>query len=235
MGYFLSAVLLLVVTGMYCWWIFLPHKELPLFTKKRILCIGDSITFGAGVVPMRWRDSYPAILQQKLGHEYQVLNYGISGATMQLSSDKPYSQIFMDAAEKTEPEICILMLGTNDSKPYNWNPESFTKDMAKRVVRIQDFPSAPKIILAIPPAAFGNPIAYGINDDIIREQIRPILMEYGKAKQLQVIDLYQETKAHPEWFTDGVHPNREGNQRIAEIAYRKLQEILTEGEIKHGD
>ena len=85
--------------------------------------------------------------------------------------------------------------------------------------------------MAIPPAAFGNPIAYEINDDITREQIRPILMEYGKAKQLQVIDLYQETKAHPEWFTDGVHPNREGNQRIAEIVYRKLKEILVEGEI----
>lgn len=235
MGYFLSAVLLLVVTGMYCWWIFLPHKELPLFTKKRILCIGDSITFGAGVVPMRWRDSYPAILQQKLGHEYQVLNYGISGATMQLSSDKPYSQAFVDAAEKTKPEICILMLGTNDSKAHNWNPESFAKDLNKRISRIQSFSSAPKIILVIPPAAFGNPIAYEIDDDIIREQIRPILIQYAKAKRFQVIDFYQETKAHPEWFPDGVHPNRKGNQRIAEIAYRKLKEILTEGEIKHGD
>lgn len=82
----------------------------------------------------------------------------------------------MDAAEKTKPEICILMLGTNNSKPYNWNPESFAKDMAQRVARIQDFPSAPKIILAIPPAAFGSPIAYEIDDDIIREQIRPILI-----------------------------------------------------------
>ena len=230
MGYFLSAVLLLVVTGMYCWWIFLPHKELPLFTKKRILCIGDSITFGAGVVPMRWRDSYPAILQQKLGHEYQVLNYGISGSTMQLSSDKPYSQPYVDAAEKTEPEICILMLGTNDSKPHNCNPASFVKDLNQRVARIQSFPSAPRIILAIPPAAFGNPIAFEIDNDIIREQIRPILMQYAKANRLQMIDLYRETKTHPEWFPDGVHPNREGNQRIAEIVYRKLKEILMEGE-----
>lgn len=231
----LSAAALLALTGIYCWWIFLPQRELPRLDKKRILCIGDSITFGAGVVPMRWKDSYPAILQKKLGHEYQVLNYGISGATIQLSSDKPYSRAFVDAAEKTNPEICILMLGTNDSKPHNWNPESFAKDMAQRVVRIQDFPSAPKIILAIPPAAFGSPIAYEIDDDIIREQIRPILIQYAKAKRFPIIDFYQETKAHPEWFTDGVHPNREGNQRIAEIVYRKLKEILMEGEIKHGD
>ena len=231
MGFFLSVSALLVFAGIYCWWVFFPHKEWPLFCKERILCIGDSITFGAGVVPMRWRNSYPAILQKKLGHEYQVLNYGISGSTMQLSSDKPYSQAFMDAAEKMKPKMCILMLGTNDSKPHNWNPASFAKDLDQRVARIQAFLSAPMIILAIPPAAFGNPIAYEIDDDIIRKQIRPILIQYAKANRLQMIDLYQETKAHPEWFTDGVHPNREGNQRIAEIAYRKLKEILTEREI----
>ena len=34
-----------------------------------------------------------------------------------------------------------------------------------------------------------------------------------------VIDLYSLTNNHPEWFSDGIHPNEEGNKIIAnEIA-----------------
>lgn len=234
MKYLLFLVALMVLAGIYCWRIFLPHKELPLFIKKRILCIGDSITFGAGVIPTRWKDSYPAILQKLLGYKYQVLNYGISGATMLYRSDLPYKESFMAAAEKTKPDICILMLGTNDSKPHNWNPELFKEDLAKRVARIRSFASAPQMILAIPPAAFGSPTAYEIDDFIIREQIRPILMDFGEDKRIQIIDLYQQTKIHPEWFPDGVHPNQKGNQRIAEIVCHKLNEILEKGEMIHG-
>lgn len=58
--------------------------------KKRILCIGDSITFGAGVIYSRWRNAFPVMLEKMLGHEFQVLNYGISGATLLDEGDMPY-------------------------------------------------------------------------------------------------------------------------------------------------
>ena len=45
-------------------WIFLPKKEKAKQGKYRILCIGDSITYGAGVLYTRRKDSYPAILEK---------------------------------------------------------------------------------------------------------------------------------------------------------------------------
>ena len=164
---------------------------------------------------MRWRDSYPAILERLLGRKFQVLNYGISGATMQYLSDKPYSQKYMDAARSTSADICVLMLGTNDSKPHNWNMEEFERALEMRIVEIQSFPSSPELCLLLPPAAFGDPVPYDIRDEVMREKICPILLHYGQQYGIKTIDLYSITKGHPEWFPDGVHPNKRGNMEIA--------------------
>lgn len=59
--------------------------------KIRIACIGDSITYGAGVTGKNYkRSTWEYFLQQKLGDDYQVLNYGISGRTLQNEGDYPY-------------------------------------------------------------------------------------------------------------------------------------------------
>ena len=59
----------------------LPAKEKPHGDAPIIVAMGDSITFGAGVVQTRKSDSWEAKLEKLLGGSYQVLNYGISGAT----------------------------------------------------------------------------------------------------------------------------------------------------------
>ena len=45
----------------------------------------------------------------------------------------------------------------------------------------------------------------------------------AKEYSLQVIDLYTLTEGHPEWFADGVHPNQEGNARIAEYLFQQMK------------
>ena len=41
-----------------------------------------------------------------------------------------------------------------------------------------------------------------------------------------VIDLYTLTENHGDWFPDGVHPNVEGYEKIAEYIYDVLKEKL---------
>lgn len=55
----------------------------------KVACIGDSITYGLGLED-RDRDSYPAQLQRLLGAEYQVGNFGKSGATLLRHGHRPY-------------------------------------------------------------------------------------------------------------------------------------------------
>lgn len=207
-------------------WIFRPRKEKGKQGKYHILCIGDSITYGAGVLYTRRKDSYPAILEKKLGDGYQVLNYGISGATLMRHGDKPYSESFLEAARRDAPQICILMLGTNDSKPYNWDSASYEDTLADWIADLKGFPSKPHVYLMTPPAAFrveGKPVVYMIQEDTIRDEIYPIVKRQSILHRTGFVDLYAATQFHPELFGDGVHPNKQGNHVIAQHIYDVLK------------
>ena len=55
----------------------------------RIACIGDSITFGAGIEG-RENNSFPAQLGTMLGKTYEVKNFGVSASTLLKKGNKPY-------------------------------------------------------------------------------------------------------------------------------------------------
>ena len=63
----------------------------------RVACIGDSITYGYSI-KNRTKDCYPAQLGRMLGDEWQVRNFGVSGATLLKKGDLPYwdQQAFKD-------------------------------------------------------------------------------------------------------------------------------------------
>ena len=89
----------------------------------KIACVGDSITYGHGIA--NWpKNNYPAQLQEFLGDEYHVSNFGHSGRTLSPDGDQPYVesdqyQLSLDY----DADIVVIMLGTNDSKPENWTNE----------------------------------------------------------------------------------------------------------------
>lgn len=207
--------------------IFLARPERPDPSKRRIACIGDSITFGAGVMDTRKTDAWPILWQGFLGKSFQVLNYGVSGATLQAETNFPYRKIgFLRRLKAASPELIVLMLGTNDSKPYNWNELRFAREYRELITELLSLPTSPRLVLMVPPKAFPEEktgiIAFDTSDDVIRDSIRPLVLSLGKRYNLPVIDLYAFTETHPEWFLDGVHPNREGNIAVAEHIFREL-------------
>ncbi|NLX80482.1 MAG: sialate O-acetylesterase, partial [Proteiniphilum sp.] len=55
---------------------------LSTFAKPiKVACVGNSITFGY-LVENREKNAYPYQLQTMLGSEYEVGNFGLSGATL---------------------------------------------------------------------------------------------------------------------------------------------------------
>lgn len=225
----IAAVLILSVAGglVYAlsWY---PLKPVPDMSKARIACIGDSITYGAGVfLPLRNRLSYPAYLQELAGEEYQVLNYGLSGRTLLDEGDMPYRQEkFFPLSKDAQASVYIIMLGTNDSKPFNWNRAAYETELADFISEYRDASPEAEVYVMLPPKAFplkSGSVAYDISDDIIREEVIPVIREVCGDMDIPVIDLYSLTETHPEWFGDGVHPNSDGNRHIAEYIFDSLQ------------
>lgn len=211
----------------------LPSKEKPHSDAPIIVALGDSITFGAGVKKTRKSDCWEAKLEKLFGGSYQVLNYGISGATLQDEGNKPYwnmpekrLQGYPQAALALNPEIVILMLGTNDSKPYNWNHQRYEAQLDLRVKDLKA--SGARLILMCPPFACpadgSEEVAFDIINETIRDEVVPIVKKCAQENQVECIDLYRLTDGHSEYFADGVHPNSFGNRVIAAEIHRFLTE-----------
>ena len=93
------------------------------------------------------------------------------------------------------------------------------------VTEFQTIGGDPEIYLMIPPEAFpgeDGEIIYGIDNDVIYREIGSIVKEVAKETNVHVIDLYAVTENHPEYFGDGVHPNREGYAILAQAIYEQM-------------
>ncbi len=187
----------------------------------RVACVGDSITYGHGIRD-REHDTYPAILDSLLGDKFDVQNFGVSGTTTLKKSNMPYTeeQAYKDALA-FNPDIVTIKLGTNDSKAFNWaNKDNFKDDLTSLINSFKELPSNPDIWLCLPVPAYGN--AWGINDSIIYNGVIPLIREVAEELELPVVDLNTPLTNCRNYFPDTIHPNEEGQEKIAGILYEKI-------------
>ena len=121
----------------------------------RVACIGNSITYGT-FIPNREMNCYPAQLQAYLGDGYEVKNFGASGRTILSKGDYPYSETdTYKASLEYQPDIVLIKLGTNDTKPQNWKYKNEFKDNYQTLIdTYQNLKSHPRIILLTPIRCF---------------------------------------------------------------------------------
>ncbi len=187
----------------------------------RLACIGDSITYGSGI-KNRDKDSYPAQLAAMLGEKWEVRNFGVSGATLLKKGDKPYDkQKACTEALAWKPDVIVVKLGTNDTKPQNWaHREDFAADAKALAAAFREANPKMRVFLCFPVPAFpGN---FGIRDEIIKNEINPLIQQAAKETDATVIDLYSALSGHADLFHDKVHPNEEGARLIAAAVFHSL-------------
>lgn len=190
----------------------------------RVACVGNSITYGAGI-KNRSVDSYPAVLGQLLGSGYLVKNAGLSGRTLLNKGDRPYmkEKMFHDVLQ-FRPDIVVIKLGTNDTKPHNWKFESeFKQDLSALVDSFRCLPSKPTVFLCYPAAAYS--VTWGINDSIIVNGVMPYIKAVAKSKRLKIIDLHKPTMGKIELFPDKIHPNEAGAKILAATVYKAVRKV----------
>ena len=203
--------------------------------KFRIACLGDSITFGHGVSESRKKDAWPFVLASLLGNDFEVKNYGVNGSCASALADFPYeSSGLLVKALAFSADLYILMLGSNDTKPCNWNAYAYSEGLEDIVDTIlgsmpQDEGGRERLILMLPPKAFCGAdgfTAYDVDDSLIRDGVLPAIRAAAQKRGLKTIDLYSITKDHPEYFMDGVHPNVPGNRKIAEYIFPQISGLF---------
>jgi lysophospholipase L1-like esterase len=191
----------------------LKNRVAPKPDAIRVACVGNSITDGHGI-ELAPQFGYPALLQKALGSDYWVKNFGVGGRTMLNKGDYPYmnEQAWRDA-QAFNPDIVIIKLGTNDSKPQNWQYASeFKQDLQQMIKSL----GKAKIFLCTPIPAFKS--SWAINDSVIVNGVIPIQKEVARKNGLQLIDLHTLMANDEELVQpDGIHPNEKGVAKMAEI------------------
>ena len=198
-----------------------PIDPAKYASPVKVACIGNSITYGSGI-PDRPRDSYPSQLGRMLGDHWIVRNFGIGGRTMLKKGDYPYWKEDAYVEVKTfQPDVVIIKLGTNDTKPQNWKYSGeFLADYQAMVTELKNLASHPKIYLCKPVPVYAN--RWGINDSIVVHGVIPIVEKIAKKEKLPVIDLYAALTGKASLFPDQIHPNAEGAGLMAKAIYKQL-------------
>lgn len=193
----------------------------------KVACVGDSITFGAGISD-RDNDSYPAQLGEMLGAGWEVVNFGVSGHTLLSDGDLPYvNSGRYKAALDFNPDVVIIKLGTNDTKPQNWDRRKksrFIHDYLRLIDSFRKLESKPVVWICKPVPAF--PGRWGISDRVIWEDVLPRVEYVGRKAGVPVIDLYAPFAGRSDLFPDQIHPNAAGAAKMAGIIAEHL--------LKHG-
>ena len=205
-----------------------------LFSAQiRVACVGDSITYGAGIKD-RKNMNYPKQLGKLLGKEYEVRNFGNSGSTMLKKGDKPYwKQKEFKAALEYAPNIVIIKLGTNDTKPQNWkNGANYSVDYKAMISSFTKLSSKPKVYICLPvPVVKAR---WGITNEIVIKEIIPAIRKISDQTKSEIIDLNTPFKGKNELIPDFVHPNGAGATVIAKTVRKQIPrkgEFIEPGEV----
>jgi acyl-CoA thioesterase-1 len=210
-----SLIILLTVTGITMLFIADTINKEPSSDAIRVACVGDSLTQST---------SYPIELLMRLGNQYSCRNFGVGATTVSLDSETPYmnTSTFENALE-FQPDIVIIMLGTNDAQPslHQYNT-TFVDDYLKLISEFQKLSSEPKIWIVLPPPIFSDQ-GGAISPEYFENTLIPLIEQVAHETGLPLIDVHSVLARHSDYFPDGIHPNYEGGELIATEIYNAVK------------
>lgn len=211
--------------------------------QKRILCFGDSNTWGYNATDesrfgegIRWT----SILENSLGKDYKIIEEGLSGRTA--SCDDPlfeglngYRYIYPCIMSHRPLDLVIITLGTNDAKErFALTPLNIAMGIARLAGKVRNTATGrdgkdPEILI-VAPAPIG-PLyketnafhSMGRESDRKTKEMIPFLRSLAKEQGYHFL-------AAGEYLSmgevDHMHLNEEGHKKMAEILEDKIREIL---------
>lgn len=200
---------------------FLLSFALTANKYEKVACIGDSLTYGH-----TWHNqSYPVYLQETLGDGVEVQNFGVNGSAVTDRNESNYKLKYDTLQEYRsslafEPDVVVIMLGSNDG--YNWtgSEPTFEEEYAKLINSYVDNGAKQVVLLTSPPTMESN--AFNISDEIIKTQVCPHQREIANQFGLPLVEIREAFDARDDVASlfrpgDGVHFSVEGAQFVAQL------------------
>ena len=180
--------------------------------RPRIVAFGDSLTIGLGLLE---QEAYPALLQNKIneaGYQFEVVNAGVSGDTSAGGLRR------LDWALEGNVKVLIVAFGGNDGLRGLPVPQ-----MKENLSQIIDRARERSIVVILAgmeaPPNFGQEYATGFRqafrDVALNKRVLfiPFLLNHVAGKA----ELNQD---------DGINPNQQGTQIVAETVWSVLEPLL---------
>ena len=178
----------------------------------KLACVGDSITGGFGVTKGM---SYPDQIAKMLGNNCEVRNFGLGGSYL---LGYQSTEAFKNAKD-FNPDVVVIMLGTNDVRPLAWknSKPNFVRDYLSMIKQFSELPSKPRIFICYPPTITE---ADGSEENIL--ELIPLMDVVAKETNAGIIDIHGAFKGKGELIPDKIHPNDAGQTLIATTVYKAL-------------
>ncbi len=210
--------------------------------KKRILCFGDSNTWGA--VPgesTRYADDirWTGVLQKVLGEEYQVVEEGYNGRTTVFEDavENRLSGIryFETCCDSQSPlDLIVLMLGTNDLKQrFGVDARAIAYGFERYLNALKIVPMAgekPQVLLVSPILISPTYKNHALFHDMFgehaverSEKFAEAYREFAEEHGIAFLNAAEYGEASPK---DGIHMDVDSHRRLGEAIAEKVKELL---------
>ena len=211
--------------------------------KRRIVCFGDSNTWGYNSVNqerfpegVRWT----SLLQEMLGDEFQVVEEGLSGRTSVV--DDPlfeglngFSYITPCLKSHSPLELVIIMLGTNDTKErFNLTAYNIAQGITRLAQKAKESPvsyngTSPKVLVIAPPPIGSEYIttdigpAMGKGCDQKSRDLPKYLEKLLKDQGIEFLNTAGKVSMNE---IDYMHLDENGHRELSKLVFDKINQIL---------
>jgi lysophospholipase L1-like esterase len=211
----IALLIVFVLSGIVA---FLIYQSIDRPALIRVACVGDSLTQST---------AYPYNLWALLGGNYTVENFGVGSTTVSLNTETPYmnTNAYQNAL-KSEPDIVIIMLGTNDAQPNLKDTNTtFAGDYITLIDSFKALDSKPQIWVVLPPPIFSNKSGQ-LDSAYYSNTLIPLIAQAANQTDVPTINVYSALLPYPNYFPDGEHPNHSGAKIIADTIYTAIKPDL---------
>ncbi|WDR03330.1 SGNH/GDSL hydrolase family protein [Devosia algicola] len=213
---------------------------------KSILCFGDSLTFGANPQPDGQRhaheDRWPGALESALVGQARVIAEGLGGRTTicddwGANADRNGARLLPTLLASHAPlDLVIIMLGTNDIKPYVSGSAGQASFGVRRLVQIVRGHFAgvgetiPKILIMSPPLVCNSDNAEMMGHfggfEHAREQSAQFAAHYRRRAEEEGVAFFDAAKVAVADPADGVHLDAANTKAIGVAIVPLVKSLL---------